>query len=143
MTLGDFMTRSVVTVHMDDTIQRIQEIFEESHFHHVLVTDGGKVVGVISDRDLLKHLSPFAGNALMERKQDLNLLKRKVHQIMNRKPVVASPDMSVSDATELLLREHIGCLPIVTPDRRVCGVVTWRDLLAHSIRGDRAASDAA
>jgi acetoin utilization protein AcuB len=143
MTLGDIMTRSVVTVHMDDTLQRIQEIFEESRFHHLLVTDEGRVVGVISDRDLLKHLSPFTGNVLMERKQDLNLLKRKAHQIMHRKPVTASPDMSVVDATDLVLRERLSCLPVVTPQRRVCGVVTWRDLLAHSIRGDLAASDAA
>lgn len=143
MTLGDIMTRSVVTVHMDDTLQRIQEIFEESHFHHVVVTDGGKVIGVISDRDLLKHLSPFVGNELMERNQDLNLLKRRVHQIMHRKLVVAPPDMSVVDATALLLRERISCLPIVKPDRRVCGVVTWRDLLAHSLSGDHTASDAA
>jgi acetoin utilization protein AcuB len=143
MTLGDIMTKSVVTVHMDDTLNRIQEIFEESKFHHLLVTDQGRVVGVISDRDLLKHLSPFAGNALMERKQDLNLLKRRAHQIMHRKPVVARPDMPVADATALLLRERISCLPVVTGDRRVCGVVTWRDLLAHSIGGDRAESDAA
>ncbi len=143
MTLGKIMTKSVVTVHADDTLRRIRDIFEESKFHHLIVTDEGKIVGVISDRDLLKHLSPFAGNDLMERQQDRNLLKRKAHQIMHRKPVVVSSNMSVDDATDLLLRERVSCLPIMTAGRRLCGIVTWRDLLAHSVFGDRTASDAA
>jgi acetoin utilization protein AcuB len=143
MTLGDIMTKSVVTVRMDDTLQRIRDIFEESSFHHLIVTKDGKVVGVISDRDLLKHLSPFVGNALMERRQDVNLMKRKAHQIMHRQPVIARPDAPIGEAMELLLGKRLSCLPVVTADHRLCGVVTWRDFLAHAVGNDRAEADAA
>ncbi len=56
--LADIMTRAVVTVHMDDTLERIREIFDDCGFHHLVVIDDARVVGVISDRDLLKHLCP-------------------------------------------------------------------------------------
>ena len=143
MKLGDIMTKSVVTVHMDDTLERIRDIFEESKFHHLLVIDEGKLVGVISDRDLLKHLSPFIGTVWMERRQDVNTLKRTAHQIMQRRPVVAHESMPIDEATDLVLRERVSCLPIVFPDRRVCGIVTWRDLLQSSCRYERSAADGA
>ena len=143
MKLADVMTKSVVTVHMDDTLQRIQEIFGESKFHHLVVLNEGRVVGVISDRDLLKHLSPFVGNDWMERRQDLNTLKRRAHQIMRRKPVVAHENTSVEEATDLLLREGVSCLPIVSPDRRVRGIVTWHDLLRHCVSCEGSKANAA
>lgn len=129
MKLSDIMTQRVVTVRMDDTLQRIRDIFQESKFHHLIVTDEHKVVGVISDRDLLKHLSPFVGSVRMERPQDLNTLKRRAHQLMHRRPVIAAEDMPVEEAIDLLVREGVSCLPIVSPDHRVRGIVTWRDLL--------------
>lgn len=136
MTLGAIMTRAVVTVHLDDTIQRIRDIFEESRFHHVIVTDRGRVVGVISDRDLLKHLSPFCGNVWMERRQDENTLKVRAHQIMHRTPVVGDADMPLLTAAGMLLREGVSCLPVVSPEHRLLGIVTWRDLLPHCFRCD-------
>ncbi len=131
MRVGEIMTRSVVTVHMDDPLKRIRDIFDESRFHHLVVTEQGMIVGVISDRDLLKHLSPFVGNAWMEREQDTNTFKRKAHQIMTRAPVLAREDMPVEEAAQILLDKRVSCLPVVTPDRRLCGIVTWRDLLPY------------
>ena len=143
MKLGDIMTKSVVTVHLDDTLQRIRDIFGESEFHHLVVTDEGKVVGVISDRDLLKQLSPFAGHLLMERQQDLNIFKRRAHQIMRRRPVVAREHMPLAEASDLLMRKGVTCLPIVSRDWRVRGIVTWRDLLPLCFRCKPSEADAA
>jgi CBS domain-containing protein len=66
MNVADIMTRSVVSVDVNDTLQRIHAIFEESKFHHVIVTDEGRIVGVVSDRDLLKNLSLPVQNPLHE-----------------------------------------------------------------------------
>jgi acetoin utilization protein AcuB len=143
MKVGEIMTRAVVTVRMDDTLKRIQGIFEESRFHHVLVVEDGKLVGVISDRDLLKHLSPFIGQDLMERRQDTSTLQRRAHQIMRRQPVVANEEMSVKEAAELLLREDVSCLPVVSEKQHVRGIVTWRDLLSHTELSGQPEADAA
>ncbi len=134
MNMRDVMTKAVVTVDAYDTVAHIRDIFENSAFHHLIVTERGRVKGVISDRDLLKNLSPFVGNAHMERQQDSNLLKRKAHQIMSRSPVVASIETHVDDAAERILRHSVSCLPVVTADQRVLGIVTWRDLLPHCFK---------
>lgn len=130
-TVADFMTHEVVTVRMDDTVAKIREIFDESLFHHLVVVKNRKVVGVISDRDLLKNISPFIGNHWMERAQDTNTLRRRAHQIMHRPPVVTLESDSASDAATKLIQEKVTCLPVVDEDGRLIGIVTWRDLMPH------------
>ena len=136
MLLRDVMTKAVVTVHLDHTLQHIIDIFEERRFHHIVVIADGHVAGVISDRDLLKHMSPFVGNVYMERRQDANTLKRRAHQIMQREPIVARGEMPVAKAARLMLDQNVTCLPVVGEDQRLCGIVTWRDLLPHCFACD-------
>ena len=59
MTVGQIMTRVVTTIGMDDSVRLVRHLFDEHSFHHLLVVDRGRLVGVISDRDLLRNVSPF------------------------------------------------------------------------------------
>ncbi len=63
MQVQQVMTGHVVSVSMDDTLETVRNLFASHRFHHVVVMEDCKIVGVISDRDLLRHLSPFAGQA--------------------------------------------------------------------------------
>lgn len=131
MIVRDLMTRDVVTIRLDDSVGRIREIFERVSFHHLIVMHQGRVEGVVSDRDLLKNISPFIGKTLMEREQDTNTLKRRAHQIMRRQPVIAMETMTAREAAALLLTEKVTCLPVVNDKGRLVGIVSWRDLLPH------------
>jgi acetoin utilization protein AcuB len=128
MNTRQVMTRKIVTIEMDDSVRRVRDLFEECGFHHVLVLEKGRLVGVISDRDLLRTVSPFI-DTLAERSQDLATLNRPVHRIMTRNPVTVSPEMKVEDAARVMLEQGVSCLPVVTGDGRVVGIVTSRDLL--------------
>ncbi len=129
LTVRDLMTGPVVTVSMDDGLFQVQHIFQARRFHHLIVTEKDKPVGVLSDRDLLKNLSPFIGVRLTERAQDINTLKRRVHQIMTRKLISIAPDASAMEAARLMLRERVSCLPVIAPDGQLVGILTSRDLL--------------
>ena len=129
MRLDSIMTSPVVTVEMDDTLAALWEIFDNVRFHHLLVIEDGKLRGVISDRDLLKASSPFV-NTFAEQKRDLTLLKKRAHQIMSRKPITISKEATSEEASQLMLRRSISCLPVVSADGRIDGIITWRDLLA-------------
>ena len=131
LTVGEVMTRDPVTVTMGHSLQAIGEIFETSRFHHLLVEKDNELTGIISDRDLLKHISPFIGSVLMERTQDTNTLNKRAHQIMRRPLLVTASSISVDDASVYLLHERLTCLPVVDADYRIEGIVTWRDLLTH------------
>ncbi len=126
--LQSIMSTRVVSVAFDDKLSMVKEIFDAMKFHHLLVVDHGRLHGVISDRDLLRALSPFIGT-LSETTRDANTLEKRAHQIMSRKLVTLSPDSSVEEAVDLFLGGGISCLPIVDAQQRPVGIVSWRDVL--------------
>ncbi len=129
MTLGKIMTTRIVTVEMDDRLEMVKEIFDTKRFHHLLVVDEHKKLsGVLSDRDLLRALSPYVGSAA-ETARDLATLNKRVHQIMTRHPVTLRQESGIAEAVELLLKNRISCIPIVDNEFKPVGIVSWRDLL--------------
>src|ERR1700684_1104851 len=129
MALSNIMTARVVTVEMDDRLEAVKEIFDTMSFHHLLVVDEHKKLsGVVSDRDLLRALSPYVGSAA-ETARDLATLNKRVHQIMTRHPITLRPQSTVADAVNLLLAHRISCVPVVDDDFKPIGIVSWRDLL--------------
>lgn len=127
-TVGAVMSQNLFTVRMDDTIGTIREILKVAQFHHLLVVDGKKLVGVISDRDILRVISPFIGT-LSEMNRDLDILERKVHQIMTRRLITVNKTTGIDAAMKLLIEKSISCLPVVSPTGELQGIVTWRDML--------------
>jgi acetoin utilization protein AcuB len=136
------MTKRVVTVGFDDTLETVKEIFEETGFHHLLVVDERELQGVVSDRDLLRALSPFI-DSVVETKRDLGTLTRRVHQIMSRDPITLRAEADVNDAIRLFLAHSISCIPIIDEQNRPVGIVSWRDILRAYIAVQDAAGDAA
>ena len=130
MVVADIMTTTVVTVEMDDSLETIQAIFQRVRFHHILVVNDNKLVGVISDRDLLKAISPFVGTP-SERERDANTLNKRAHQIMSRHPVTIYPHESVEKAITTILEKQVTCLPIISGQCHIEGILTWRDILSY------------
>jgi len=124
------MTRRIVTVEPDDHLFLVRDIFAATGFHHLLVVEAGELVGVVSDGDLLKALSPYLGSAA-ETTHDAATLNRRVHQIMSRHPTVIDADASISAVVDIFQRQPISCVPVVDPAHHPIGIVTWRDLLRH------------
>lgn len=128
MQVSEYMTTRLVTVEMDDTLDTVREIFDNTGFHHLLVVERGEVVGVLSDRDLLRHLSPYVGTA-SETARDAATLHKHVHQVMTRKPVTLAPDEELPEVLEKFREKDVTCLPVVDARKQVVGIVTWRDML--------------
>jgi acetoin utilization protein AcuB len=129
MKVGTIMTRTLVTASLDDDVAHLREFFQRLRFHHLPVVDDGKLVGVISDRDLLRYLSPFV-DTLAERPLDAKTLHTKAHQLMTRKPIVAHPETDLREAARTLIDKRISCLPVVDGEGVLQGILTWRDLLS-------------
>jgi acetoin utilization protein AcuB len=127
MNVESIMTRRIVTVEMDDTLETIRNIFDHVKFHHILVVGNRGLVGVISDRDLLKALSPFV-DKLGELPRDLAIFKKKAHQVMSREPVTVDKKTPIEVAADLLLSKNVSCLPVTSPEGDVEGILTWKDI---------------
>jgi len=128
MLVEKIMSKPVVTVELDDTLRLVKHIFENAKFHHLLVVEDGTLYGVISDRDLLKAISPFIGT-VQETPHDKFTLNKKVHQIMTRKPITLPPFANVYEAISLFNLHNISCIPVVNDKNIPLGIISWRDIL--------------
>ena len=128
MSVEKIMSNPVVTIEMDDSLRMVKEIFDNTHFHHLLVVGSGKLFGVVSDRDLLKALSPNIGTAA-ETSKDAATLNKKVHQIMTSELVTLTPAADISEAIEIFNSYDISCIPVVDDKNKPVGIVSWRDII--------------
>lgn len=129
MSIEKIMSKTVVTVGLDEPLRLVKEIFDQAHFHHLIVIESGCLFGVVSDRDLLKALSPKVGT-VDETLKDAACLNKKVHQIMSRDPVSIKQDAGIHEAIDLFNQHNnISCLPVVDNANKPVGIVSWRDIL--------------
>jgi acetoin utilization protein AcuB len=135
MDVGSIMTTRVVSVEMDDRLDVVKKIFDTLKFHHLLVIDDrGILKGVVSDRDLLKALSPYVGSAT-ENARDIATLNKRVHQIMSRKLITVHPEASIPEAIKLFLEQRISCIPVIDAGLKPVGILSWRDILKTLLAG--------
>jgi acetoin utilization protein AcuB len=128
MSVKSIMTSEIVCVDMDDSLGFIRGLFASHQFHHLLVVEHGKLVGVISDRDLFMAISPNVGTVAANKRDEATLYKR-AHQIMTRRPLTISEDATLYEAVDIFLAEGISCLPIIDNQLKPMGIITWRDIL--------------
>lgn len=131
--VNDVMTHPIETVSMDDSIETIQGLFEANKYHHLIVHgDQKECVGVISDRDLLKNISPFIGK-MGERSADRSLLNRRAHQIMTRQLIAVRSRTALRSAARVMLDHRISCLPVVDQHGKCTGIITLRDIVRWAV----------
>ena len=123
-----FMSRPLITIDAGATLSEAHDLLERHAIHHLLVEHRGRVVGVLSDRDLLRHTSPFVGT-LSERTRDRHTLLRRIFQFASYDLITVRDDAPLHEAVALLLTHDISCLPVADAGGEVLGVVTTRDLL--------------
>ena len=133
MLVNQIMSYQIQTVHADDTLGLLSEIFSKVSYHHLPVVDENNVlIGIISDRDVTLNLSPFVGTDL-EQERDLNLMNQTAGDIMSVEPVTVTQTSRIETASILLLEHYFSCLPVVDEDGKIEGLFTWKDLLNYYI----------
>ena len=128
MSLSNIMTHHPLTIGLDQTLADVKMLFDSQKIHHVLVVENRKLVGVVSDRDLLKNLSPALDTA-SQTSRDLATLKKRVHQVMSRDLKVLPESADILDAIHMFNEHQISCIPIVNDKKYPVGIVSWRDIL--------------
>lgn len=128
MNIKSLMSTDIVTVGIDDPLSTVKDIFAEKGFHHLLVVEQQRLLGIISDRDLFKSISPKV-DTMAATTQDLATLDKRAHQIMTRKPLCLTETASVLEAINLFNNHKISCIPIINQASVPVGIVSWRDII--------------
>jgi acetoin utilization protein AcuB len=106
------MQRKIFTIQHDETVEMAQTKMVVNSIRHLPVMDGGRLVGIISDRDVRGVLIPQRGNGGKKSNQTFYLPR----------------DVKVEEAARLLVTHKIGCLPVVDKGK-VVGIITDTDIL--------------
>ncbi len=128
--VSEIMSAKVAALSFDDNLLTVQGIFASVKFRHLPVVDEyGEIIGIISDRDFLRVVSPFFGT-INEQNRDKEIMAKKVGVIMTRNPICATADTSITSAVRLMNGKKISCLPIVEKGSlKLLGIVTWKDVV--------------
>jgi CBS-domain-containing membrane protein len=125
---ADIMTKEVVTLEETDSLEFLDESMRILQFRHLPVVDGDRLIGMVSQRDLL---SISASSLLPAGRQQSKLLTRKftVRDIMTRNVVTVGPEMPLTHVAALLRQKRVGCLPVVKGENTLVGVITEADFV--------------
>jgi len=130
------MQREFASVRSDERLDFVDDVMALGRVRHLPVVDDGKLVGVVSQRDLLAaSLSRALDFDGQERRTFLRSVD--VREVMSPRPITVAPGATLEEAAQLLLRHRIGCLPVVGPAGEAVGLVTETDLLraAYASKG--------
>ena len=121
------MGKKLVTISVSERLSTVEDIMTLGHVRHMPVVQGGKLVGVVSERDLLRaSLSVLSEHRGPERRAFLHVVE--IARVMSAPPIVIGPDATIDEAALVMAEKKIGCLPVVERDRLV-GMVTETDVL--------------
>jgi len=129
MIASEVMTRDPVSVGPGTSVAQVWNIMREMEIRHVPVVEGGKLLGIVSDRDLARVdvagiLSTEGADALRQE------LATPVVRIMSADVISIDTDTELSDAVELLIEHKVGALPVVEPEtRELRGILSYIDVL--------------
>lgn len=134
MRVEDLMTTKVFTVEQHDLLDRVFFLFHYERIRHLPVVEKGKVIGIVSDRDLYKALGPKSNSNAIEAPTgtgtvELHVVPQKVQHIMHRGVITVQADTSASEAAAKMADNKIGALPVVDKDNKLVGIVSATDIL--------------
>jgi acetoin utilization protein AcuB len=124
MRLQDIMSTNIQTIEQTATLSEARDLMRRNRIHHLLVRDGRKIVGIVSDRDLGGRVGARGNEGAV----------RTVAEVMAAPVVGAAPGTTTRQAANMLRGLGIGCL-VVLDEGKPVGLVTTSDLLELIGRG--------
>ncbi|MEQ1850474.1 MAG: CBS domain-containing protein [Chthoniobacteraceae bacterium] len=125
------MTTKLVTVHHGEPVSKVRQLIREHGIHHVPVVNGHKLVGIVSNSDVLR---VSFGDAFKtdERAVDATLdHTMTIEQLMQKDPVSVRENAPIREAAQILSRGDFHSLPVVSDGHKLVGMVTSTDLIRY------------
>lgn len=128
--ITEIMTKSVFTARPEDRVIHARRIMLDKNIARLPVVHDGRVVGIVSDKEIAFSFAELRKNVPLGQQQ-ARLKTLLVEDIMTRNPITAPFKITIKEAANIMVENDVGCLPIVTDDEKIKGIVTRTDLLKH------------
>lgn len=126
-TVASMMSHPLITVDVGVSLEQASARMREEHVHHLLLTDRGRIVALISDRNLIRAL----GLGPSQRDTDSRYRRHPVFQVASYHLVTVEESAPVEVAAAAMLEADVSALPVVNEASEVVGIITSRDLLRY------------
>lgn len=131
--VGDHMTSDVVTLGPKDSFRHVARVMHSHKFRHVPIVEGGKLIGIVSDRDMRR----FLGNYEIEYDEQPEEIRHgpaevTMWDVMTREPRTTQANEALAEVADVMVRCHFGALPVMDGDQLI-GIITELDLLRHFV----------
>ncbi|MFM8321747.1 MAG: CBS domain-containing protein [Chloroflexota bacterium] len=126
MLVGERMSRPVISISPDMPVVDALALMKREHIRRAPVARDGKMVGIVSDKDLL-NASPSPATSLSVWELNYLLSKITVHEVMSKKVLSVGEDIPIEEAARIMADNKIGGLPVMRGDE-VVGMITETDL---------------
>jgi len=125
----EIMMGSPVTLKPEDSLDLANDVISLGRIRHIPVVDGSRLVGIVTERDLIgAAASQIFG---LKNKSKSALLKSvKIKEVMKKRVITAAPNTPIKEVAHLMADKKIGCVPVVS-DGVVVGLVTTTDILRY------------
>jgi acetoin utilization protein AcuB len=128
MLVERWMKANPITVGPQDSFRHAMNLIRQRGIRHLPVVEGGRLVGIVTDRDV-RQASPSAATSLEIHELHYLLEKIKIRDIMTSEVVTAMPEMPIEAAARLMLTHRIGSLPVLR-GMALVGIITETDILS-------------
>jgi CBS domain-containing protein len=123
-TLGELMTRDLLEVAPEDTLGMAAEVMVERGVGSAVVSDFGRLIGILTERDLLRAVAGRVHSS-----------EARVREWMTKDPITATTSTDLEEAARTMLEHGFRHLPVLE-DGRAVGIVSIRDVVDWTVRGD-------
>lgn len=128
MFVAERMTKHPVTMSSDATVGEVDRMMKKNKFHRMIIVEGDKLVGYLSDRDVMR-VAPSPATSLSKFEIRSLLDKLKVRDIMQKKVITVSEDATIEEAALIMYNNKVGGLPVISEVGAVVGIITATDIL--------------
>ena len=136
--VSEVMQSQMVTLKPDERLDLADDIMHLGRVRHMPVVEEGRLIGIVSNRDLLAaSLTKFLNFDPKQRRAFLHSVE--AGEAMTRDVITVEPSATLREAAQLMIRHKVGCLPVVKPDGILVGLVTELSFMgvAHELLMDR------
>lgn len=151
MYIKDIMTKQVITVGEDDTVEKCANLLITYNLSGLpVIDDDGKVKGIVTEGDLIRRAAKIDGPATLEvlggiiylesPKKFMEEIKRSManiaRDIMTEDVISVNPDKTIEDAATLLVQKNIKRLPVIDKEGNLVGIVSRKDIMKYLFNGE-------
>lgn len=127
LTAADYMTSRVVTIDPETSLMEVQRVMGVERIRTLPVMKEDTLVGLITRTDVLS-VDPSRLVGYLNQEAALKILNRKVDEFMTRELITVRPDTSIVECARMLLEYKIHCLPVLSAEDKLVGIITETDL---------------